>query len=85
MARTAAVLRFPANAQRNKRAMEVNIGDTEVRMLKQLVEYEGLKEMARILGISESAVLRVCSGWFNRCNTPTQQKVRAFFAEQPLT
>lgn len=82
MAKTATVLQLNPKA-RKSRVMEVKIGDAEIRMLKNLVEFEGLQEMSRVIGVSKLTLLRVCAGWFARCNAQTQQTIRAFFAEQP--
>lgn len=77
MPRGAAVLRL--RPQQNRRHSEVKIGDAEIKTLKQLVEYEGLDEMARVIGVSSMVLLRVCAGWFDRCNIRTQKSIRAFF------
>lgn len=81
MPRGAAVLKLKLPPRRNRRHAEVKIGDAEVKTLKSLVEYEGLDEMAKVVGVSNVTLLRVCAGWFDRCNIHTQQAIRAFFAE----
>jgi hypothetical protein len=60
----------------------VRIGDSEVKLLKDLVEYEGLAHMSREIGVSQVTLLRVCCGWFERCNIGSKQKIRGFFGER---
>lgn len=85
MARGASVIKLNPPSRRSsnrRRDMEVKIGDAEVKVLKQLVEYEGLSHMAREIGVDPAVLLRVCAGWFDRCHVNSQQIIRAFFAEK---
>lgn len=94
MARTAATSNVVALGPTNRanRANRTNdrpsykrrkgdITEADIRQLKDLIEYEGLKEISRAIGISEVALLRVCAGWFDRCNRSVRQAVLHFFGQ----
>jgi hypothetical protein len=60
---------------------EVDITESEVKLLRQLVDYEGLKEMERLIGVCDVTILRVCGGWFSRCRPEVKKQFRKFFQE----
>lgn len=62
------------------RHIDVRVGEPEIKILKQLCEYDGIDETARAIGITRVTLMMVMVGWFDRCNSNTKQAVRAFFA-----
>jgi hypothetical protein len=72
--------RFPAAVAKRERFMNTTIGDRELEMLCELIRYDGLQDIAKAIGISELTLLRVCSGFIERCRPKSQHAVRKFFA-----
>lgn len=84
MARSAAVLKLE-HEKRRRTYRRTDLSDQQIRIMKDLIEYEGLSFMAREIGVSEMSLLRVCCGWLDRCNTNVRQKVLAFFGTDEHT
>jgi hypothetical protein len=72
------VIKFP---EQRRRFLDVKIGETELRTLRQLAEYEGLRQIASDMDIGEMTLLRVCAGFSDRMHARTRQKVLAFFGK----
>lgn len=73
-------LRIPVSVSKRERFMGTTIGDKELEMLCELIRYDGLQDIAKAIGISELTLLRVCSGFIDRCRPKSQHAVRKFFA-----
>lgn len=76
-------MRLPASVANKERFLSTEVGDKELEMLIELIRYDGIKDIAKAIGISDLALLRVCSGFIDRCRPKTQHAVRRFFALGP--
>lgn len=68
-----------------RRGVGVRVGDAEIRVLHQLVEYDGLEETAKAMEISKQTLLMVMSGLLPRCTARVQRSVREFFCGKPTS
>lgn len=74
------VIRFESPARKAGRGLAQEICEKEIRTLYQLVEYYGLVEMCRDIGVSRNVLLMVLAGLSHRCHAKSMQAVRDFFA-----
>lgn len=73
-------VRIPLALAKKERFLDTRIGDKELQMLCELIRYDGLQDIAKAIGISELTLLRVCSGFMERCKPKSQHAIRRFFA-----
>jgi ABC-type taurine transport system ATPase subunit len=71
---------IPPGAPVRERYLHVTVGEREIRSLYLLIESDGLDAIAEAVGISDTALLRVCAGLMHRCRPKTQLAIRKFFA-----
>jgi len=74
-------LEVPKKAPKKERFLNVQITDKEIALLYQLIEYDGIANIAKAIGVCDVTILRVCAGMFHRCRPGSQHAVRRFFAE----
>ena len=70
-----------AKKSRTRTRTRGHLNEEEIRILRQLIEFEGLEFMAKEIGVSAVTLLRVCAGWMDRCNARSKQTVLAFFGD----
>ena len=75
-----APLILPSVLPDRERYLDVEIGPREVRMLIQLIECDGIAEIAKAIGVGSLVLLRVGSGMIHHCTPKSQLAVRRFFA-----
>ena len=65
----------------SRKYLGTQVGEPEIKLLRDLVEYDGIANTARAVGISPPTLLAVMAGLIHHCRPSTQHIVRAFFAE----
>jgi|SRR4249920_4265286 hypothetical protein len=78
-----APVRVPIALAGKERYVGTELGPREMKMLQELIEYDGLQPIAKAIGISDVALLRACAGFVDRCQPKTRHALRKFFALGP--